>query len=981
MVVRTWVRVIILDPQLPHSRDPHSIATLFSTTEILTFDIRDNNSYFCATLRPSSPLPSPDNTGLYCPIPVGPFAFSTYVPLSTSRELTTLQTRLRAVDPFSNELLCVNIATTPLDPGTLNSVYGHAKIIFWATIAFCAAYWLLVATARLTSAWSRRSGWSGRGFWSRVENTGFVIASAVSGEGLAKSPALIRFVTPSMRDIFFHTQWCAALAMVAVQWPEFIYPLLTQTAWATLSYNVTLTQGVGSSWKHWNPVSAPTFDPPSNFADQLSDPGSPIFVDSTVPNTLFMLPRNATSGLSSFAYTVGLRPQDLFSVCLVLFLAIVGGTIALSIFVWALDSMATYIVTTFFNGRQIPKYGTRSPRYSATGKDILDGVTGAQSADEDRSHSSHFLFRSSRFPQGSHKSWFRIRLDFSSFHFSVLQGNLVRILMLFHLPVTIFSSYQLTIGRNQVSILSIALAALSLAIFSVAIPILLIFRLFMTSTSKLYDETWTLLALGPLYNHYRYGSQLFACMFFATSLALGVTIGCGQKSGTAQAIIILVIEVISALVTSIWLPWGHGASMGLISFLFCVARIMVAVLLVILTPTVSIGIEAGQWVAYVILFILSLVYIAFILLLACKLIEALTRIFGGVGFERSRHTVDSGLIGVCGLLGCCGSRKQRSPRNRAKDSDLPRVISQATLPLATRKGSTPTQSGPPSVFRPEHALRPYREENDDDTGFIMGAWRPFPRPGYALVGDYGTPPESPAKTGFSRVGGGRSHFDAPYSIATGSVHTFPSASVEQPPTPQRHSHESNPSVTPSFPNAERQPYSSLPPGAMAPHVRRKSQTAIIEHAPAPPKVAVTPSRQAAIMPSSFRRHSQLSEVVSPTSDDDASGVNQPRKRHWFQLRKPRRHSEGDEARPEDVPSADKSGDAGRSFVVIRGRKSSQPVTGGLGSDEVSDAPPTKSFVVLRGKDKTILLHDDFLIMMMIMMIFSCSVALPSLQRL
>jgi hypothetical protein len=25
-----------------------------------------------------------------------------------------------------------------------------------------------------------------------------------------------------MRDIFFHTQWCAALAMVAVQWPEFI---------------------------------------------------------------------------------------------------------------------------------------------------------------------------------------------------------------------------------------------------------------------------------------------------------------------------------------------------------------------------------------------------------------------------------------------------------------------------------------------------------------------------------------------------------------------------------------------------------------------------------------------------------------------------------------------------------------------------------------------------------------------------------------
>ena len=173
-----------------------SLATLFSTTEVLTFNIRNNNSYFCSTLRPPSPLSAPDNTsGLYCPIPLGPFAFSSYAPLSTSHELSTLQTRLRAVDPYSNELLCIDIATTPLDPGAVGSVYGHAKTIFWASIALSAAYWLLVAAARLSSAWSRRSGWSGRGFWSRVENIGFVVASAISGEGLSKSPALIRFGT------------------------------------------------------------------------------------------------------------------------------------------------------------------------------------------------------------------------------------------------------------------------------------------------------------------------------------------------------------------------------------------------------------------------------------------------------------------------------------------------------------------------------------------------------------------------------------------------------------------------------------------------------------------------------------------------------------------------------------------------------------------------------------------------------------------
>ncbi|KAI0265161.1 hypothetical protein BC834DRAFT_825410 [Gloeopeniophorella convolvens] len=962
------------------------LATLFATTEILTFNIRNNNSYFCSTLRPPSPLPASDNTsGLYCPIPAGPFAFSSYAHLGSSRELTTLQTRLRAVDPFSNELLCVDIATTPLDPGAVSSVYGHARLVFWTTIALAAAYWLIVAAARFASAWSRRAGWAGRGFWSRIENTGFVVASAVSGEGLSKSPALIRFVTPSMRDVFFHTQWCAAIAMVAVQWPEFIYPLLTQTAWATLSFNVTLAQGGDSAAKHWDPVAAPPFAPPAEFADQLSDPSAPIFVNASVPNTLFTLPPDAKSGLSSFAYAVGLRPQDLFGVCLVLFLGIIAGTIVLSVLVWALDSFVTWIVSTYF-GSQGAQFGTRSPRYSATGKDVLDGVAGGPGADEDRSHSSHFLFRSSRFPQSARRGWIRLRLDMSSFHVSVLQGNLVRILMLFHLPVTIFSCYQLTLGRPAASVVSIALAALSFAAFSVVIPVLLVVRLFMTSTSKLYDETWTLLALGPLYNHYRHGSQLFACLFFATNLAHGLAIGCGQRSGIAQAVVILVVEVVSALVTSVWLPWGHGASMGLISFLFCVARIVVAVLLVILTPTVSIGSEAGQWVAYVILLILALVYLAFALLLACKFLEGLTRILGGVGFDRSRHTVDSGLIGVCSLLGCCGSSRRRAPRSRSRaDSTLPSGAasgSQATLGLSIRKGSgtgtgSASGSAPPSVFRPEHALRPYREENDDDTGYIMGAWRPFPRPGYAPVASADAPPApSPthAQTGFSRVGGGRAHFDAPYAIAaaaaaaaqaeagsgSGSAAGSRRSSTHAPPAP---AHASAPSLALAPASAER---TGLPPGAAPPHVRRKSQTAIIEHLPPSPAAPAASPNPA---PSSFRRHSTLLDVASPVSDEEEGQQLQPRRRHWFQLRRPRRHSAGDEsalagddAPVAPAPAPEEEGGQGRSFVVVRKRQSAQMLGAsasgsgsGSGSGEAVGgggevATPARSFVVLRGKD-------------------------------
>lgn len=59
---------------------------------------------------------------------------------------------------------------------------------------------------------------------------------------------------------------------------------------------------------------------------------------------------------------------------------------------------------------------------------------------------------------------------------------------------------------------------------------------------------------------------------------MGIVIGGGQKSGTTQAIILLVLEIAMALVTSIWLPWGEGASMGATSFVFCVLRIITLVL-------------------------------------------------------------------------------------------------------------------------------------------------------------------------------------------------------------------------------------------------------------------------------------------------------------------------------------------------------------------------------------------------------------------
>lgn len=144
-------------------------------------------------IRPPSPLPPPSQRGDYCNLPAGPFALSTRVELPSSYELVTYNTRLRALDPNQNELLCMDLSTTSLKPGAVDSIYGHAHIVFWATVGLAMGYWLVVGIARIVSAWGRGSTTSGSGVWAKIEGAGFILASALSGERLASSPALMRY--------------------------------------------------------------------------------------------------------------------------------------------------------------------------------------------------------------------------------------------------------------------------------------------------------------------------------------------------------------------------------------------------------------------------------------------------------------------------------------------------------------------------------------------------------------------------------------------------------------------------------------------------------------------------------------------------------------------------------------------------------------------------------------------------------------------
>lgn len=332
------------------------------------------------------------------------------------------------------------------------------------------------------------------------------------------------------------------------------------------SPDVSLIQGDDPISKRWNPLQA-NFTSPSEFSGQLGDSKSPLYMDVNAPNELLMFPPDASSGMPKFAAAVGLRPQDLFGTCLALFLMIVGASIAIT----AVLTVVDWLGTTFC--------GSAGHGYSTDRKDAAD-VDGMLSFPPERPRAQLTVSLTVRRP------WWKFRMGRNSFHGSTLHGNLVRLLILFHFPITTYSCYQLTLDSSIASITSKVLAALSFALLSVLIPSWLLFRVATTSTSKLYDATRTLLALGPLYNEFQHESQLFAGMMFAANLCLGVVVGCGQQSGTAQAIIILVVEVVVTLSTSIWLPWMHGAQMGVISFIFCVARIIAAVLMVILARPV-----------------------------------------------------------------------------------------------------------------------------------------------------------------------------------------------------------------------------------------------------------------------------------------------------------------------------------------------------------------------------------------------------------
>lgn len=336
------------------------------------------------------------------------------------------------------------------------------------------------------------------------------------------------------------------------------------------------------------------------FSNQMTTELYPLYLDTDRFNPLLQL-GNAAPGIGSFATAVGLRPQDLFGMCLAVFCIIAAAVLLISVTIWVIHALTEAYTserprnTTTATATKRLSYGSSLGTTIAAEK-VLDPKSAPTTPGWEREHDqlpvttsqSQINLARSKGPGPLRRAWLRFRPkgEAGAFHAAALYGNLLRLILIFHLPITTFSIYQLVLG-SRASIVSRVFAAIAFVFLSILIPAGIMWKVHRTPGGKLYDATRTLLAMGTMYNHYVVDKQLFRIFPLSVSLITGIVIGAGQGSGIAQAIVIVVLELAMLVLPAVWYPWGEGASMGAPSVFLSVVRVASALLVMLLSPTVS----------------------------------------------------------------------------------------------------------------------------------------------------------------------------------------------------------------------------------------------------------------------------------------------------------------------------------------------------------------------------------------------------------
>lgn len=590
-------------------------------------------------------------------------------PVTRPTTPSSLRTQVRVYDASDPAQLvsCITFSVV-----SLVQDYWLWQLIFWYPFALAVAVLALVSAARLLSAHSAlthafrnkaREGSVPSFVRDRVYP---VISFAVSGRQLTQYPALLRFVTPGFMDVVLYTQYVGALSMIAVPRPDSAYALAQWASWSMLVGIADLPV-----WVHDRQKISPTYAsspvPQQPFEDALRGTvASPMRMYPDLPSSKSKLMNlaGAKNGLSAYARAGGLQPNDAFWRCLLLWLIIVAALMAIS--------FVAYMFAVLWDVR-LQRAKQREEQYLAPmvhdtheHEITVDELTEGSAKTRSRT-----LRRERRRARSSDRSLLRHNI-----HAAALHGNILRVLALFHLPLTLFAVYAFTSAdRASTSNTTVAIAALAFVLLSVLFPSYIVLVLWRTPTQRLYEDRTTFHMYGPLYNTYAPGSELYAGVVFAHSLVVGTVIGVQRLSGNAQSIVLVAIEIGMLLLSTLWLPWGRGAMMWAVNFGVCVLRVAAAVLVALDMPLVHLHARTKAWFAYVMQLIHALTFIFFTVLCLIKCIELLLRIAASVPFDNDNSVRTTGLIGALGVL---RRRRSAGPRRHSalpsKEPPAPRTL-------------------------------------------------------------------------------------------------------------------------------------------------------------------------------------------------------------------------------------------------------------------------------------------------------------------
>ncbi|GAA5872660.1 hypothetical protein JCM16303_004595 [Sporobolomyces ruberrimus] len=991
-VLRVVMTGNTVDTSEGYSNDTNLVSTLVLDSSILTFEVFHNSSALCTSIRTTT-----GNTGTItngsrvvtesgCPYGGGDIALGFSIPLTNSYPLTTVTTNLVALDPSNPalRLACYDLSFTPYYPH-----YFAYSLVRYVVIGIISMFLFLYVIARMYASYTSwlsdneahiassltlkitsASDLSMRQMW------GAIWFNAWAGRQVVMSGSLRRYVTAEVRELFATIAWFSLVGTVAVNWPGFAYPVFKQTAWSTLVWNNTLP--FTSPAQPVYPRAATSLPP--SFVSQMEDTNSPLYLDQNLPAVLLDL-EGSEHGIEKWSRMIGVRHEDVWSICAFTFFAICAAVIAAHALFFALDSLLDAVGPKRKGGRGQRAGSAKPPplrrgdtAYSAQKESINENYDGRPSDASLGRYLDSGDYEEENFVDDSAEYEQRPGEDFPSWrlHLALLQGNLTRVLVLFHLPLTIFSVYQFTL-RSTSPTSTFALAVVTFAAVCLVWPLYLLWVIHREPSRDLYTSLPLLLSTGVLYNTYAEECCLFPIVTLASSFIVGIVIGAAQSFGTAQAAVILLVEVASTICQSLWLPWGDNSAMGPLAFLLSLARIVIAVLLVVLSPTVAISNEAGSWIAYIIFLVQGLIILLLLSVLVFKFFELVIRIFGRVPFDESRSGRGGGLFGALRKLdrvrggkkggqnpGANGAAKKRAiEARRRKNRQLRERLagpSETTIGTRTHMLAHPGRPGhaSPSSSMSLDTRRYASSGVVDEDGYALsslgregwGGSGSSGRTGYMKPGAYASsaasggpvlrnapaawgehpvtlvpataapPPASTTSSGFTRVGGGRATHKNPYeyanSPATAAYPPYPPASSDAYGVPSRNSMPGNP--------------------------RRMSQSAIVEMAGAnatadSPPLSRHVTRPSLQLPSSS---ALLTNTVSHYSnlEDDRRPVRSRTRGGFFGRFKKRRATMSEDDFTDDTDDSDEDGPSRRKWGGLklgawkRGRSDAQSSSNG-----------------------------------------------------